>query len=80
VICESGYEHIYVSNGDEEYVTVKTDDGYSLVLYREVYPKISGVSVVCRGGNDPAVQKKIIDIISTALGISSGRICIVGTK
>ena len=71
----------YVSDGDDgEYVTVRSGGEYSLVLLRNLYPKITGVSVACRGGNDAEVRKKLIDVISTALGIPSNRICIVGTK
>lgn len=81
VTCDGGPEHVYVSNGDDgEYVTVRQSGEYSLVLYRNLYPTVTGVSVACRGGNDPETKKKLIDVISTALGISSNRICIVGTK
>ena len=81
VTCDGGTEHVYVSNGEgEEYVTVRSGGEYSLVLLRNLYPKITGVSVACRGGNDAQIRKKLIDVISTALGIPSNRICIVGTK
>lgn len=81
ITCDGGTEHVYVSNGDDgDYVTVRSGGEYSLVLHRNLYPKITGVSVACRGGNDAGVKKKLIDVISTALGISSNRICIVGTK
>lgn len=81
ITCDGGAEHVYISNGDGgEYVTVRGENGYAPVLYRERYPSVVGVSVVCRGGDDPSVQKKLICAISTALGVSSNRICIVGTK
>ena len=81
ITCDGGTEHVYVSNADGgDYVTVRTDSGYAPVLYRDKYPSIVGVSVVCRGGDDPSVQRKLIAAISTALGVSSNRICIVGTK
>ncbi len=81
VTCDGGTEHVYVSNGDDgDYVTVRSGGEYSLVLHRNLYPKITGVSVACCGGNDAEIRKKLIDVISTALGVSSNRICIVGTK
>ena len=80
ITCEGGSEHRYVSQGEGDFVTVRTDGDYSLVLSKDIYPVITGVSVVCRGGDSATVQKKLIDVISTALGISSSRICIVGTK
>ena len=88
VSTESGTEYVYVSNesaaGDKntrEYITVKNESGrYELVLAKEVYPEIKGISIACPGGDNSKVQKKIIDSVSTAFGISKNRICIVGTK
>jgi stage III sporulation protein AG len=88
VSAESGTEYVYVSNEDasgedisREYITVKNESGrYELVLAKEVYPEIKGVSIACPGGDDSKVKKKIIDSVSVALGISRNRICIVGTK
>ena len=88
VSTESGTEYVYVSNesaaGDKntrEYITVKNESGrYELVLAKEVYPEIKGISIACPGGDSTKVQRKIIDSISTAFGISKNRICIVGTK
>ena len=88
VSTESGTEYVYVSNesaaGDKntrEYITVKNESGrYELVLAKEVYPEIKGISIACPGGDSSAVQRKIINSISTAFGISKNRICIVGTK
>jgi len=88
VSAESGTEYVYVSNesitgekNSREYITVKNESGrYELVLAKEVYPEIKGISIACPGGDSSKVQKKIIDSISTAFGISKNRICIVGTK
>ena len=88
VSTESGTEFVYVSNEDisgddtsKEYITVKNPSGeYELVLAKEVYPSITGVSIVCPGGDDYAVQIKIINSVSTAFGLSKNRICVVGTK
>lgn len=88
VSAESGTEYVYVSNesaaGDKnsrEYITVKNESGrYELVLAKELYPEIKGISIACPGGDSSKIQKKIIESISTAFGISKNRICIVGTK
>lgn len=88
VSTESGTEFVYVSNEDisgederKEYITVKNENGeYELVLAKEVYPSITGVSIVCPGGDDYAVQMKLINSVSTAFGLSKNRICVVGTK
>lgn len=88
VSAESGTEYVYVSNEDargeetsREYITVKNESGrYELVLAKEVYPEIKGISIACPGGDNVKVRKKILDSVSTAFGISKNRICIVGTK
>lgn len=88
VSISSGTEYIYVSNEEfnenysaKEYITVRTENGSDeLILLKEVYPQVTGVSVACRGGDDPEVQAKLIRVISTAFGLTSNRICIVGTK
>ena len=88
VSAENGTEYVYVFNEDlsgddstREYITVKNESGrYELVLAKEIYPEIKGVSIACHGGDDSATRKKIIDSVSVALGISKNRICIVGTK
>lgn len=88
VSIASGPEYIYVSNEEfddnysaKEYITVKTENGSDeLILLKEIYPKVEGVSVACPGGDNPVLQAKLIEVISTALDVSSNRICIVGTK
>ena len=79
ITVKGGTERIYIKNG-EGYVTVRTENGYAPVLSQSVYPEITGISVVCRGGDSAEVKKKLIDVISTATGVSSNRICVVGTK
>ncbi len=88
VSAESGTEYVYVSNeeadGDalsREYITVKNESGrYELVLAKEVYPQIKGISIACPGGDNTTVKLKILEAVSVAFGISKNRICIVGTK
>ena len=88
VSIASGPEYIYVSNEEldenysaKEYITVRTENGSDeLILLKEIYPEIEGVSVACPGGDNPELQAKLIEVISTALDVSSNRICIVGTK
>ena len=66
---------------DRECMSVRKEDGAgTLILQKEIYPPVEGVSVACRGGDDPGIQSKLIAVISTALGLPSNRICIVGVK
>ncbi len=86
VSVETGSEFQYVSNEEtkenassKEYVTVRGENGGdALVLLKEIYPEIIGVSVACKGGDSPEIAGKLIRVISTTYGISTNRICIVG--
>lgn len=88
VSTENGTEYVYVSNENidgndisKEYITIKNEKGTNeLVLLKEVYPTITGVSIACPGGDNSSVKRKIIDLVSTAFGLSKNRICVVGTK
>ena len=82
---ESGSEFVYADNIKDEtvnggrsytsdYLIIEKDDGIAPVLACEIYPKIRGVAVVCNGGDKPAVQKKLTELLSAALGISAGKI------
>lgn len=88
VTVSDGVQYVYVSDEksdeggtDREYITVRKENGAgTLILQKEIYPPVEGVSVACRGGDDPGLQAKLISVISTALGLPSNRICIVGVK
>lgn len=88
VTVSDGVQYVYVSDEksgeggtDREYITVRKENGSgTLILQKEIYPPVEGVSVACRGGDDPGIQSKLIAVISTALGLPSNRICIVGVK
>ena len=88
VTVSDGVQYVYVSDEktedgsmNREYITVRKENGAgTLILQKEIYPPIEGVSVACRGGDDPNIQAKVISVISTALGLPSNRICIVGIK
>lgn len=83
---ESGSEYVYADNIKEEkhkegssgytsdYLLVDSGDGEAPVLVREIYPRIRGVAVVCTGGDDAVMQKKLTELLSAALGLSANRI------
>lgn len=78
VTVDCGVEYVYAQNIEtseqnekSEYYSAGDDDA---LLLKELRPKVRGVAVVCRGGDDIAMQKKIIELVSGALQLSSGRI------
>ena len=78
-------EYVYAQNtsvSDQgrtgDYLVIRENGNDKTVLVSEIYPRIRGVAVVCTGGDTVQVQKKITELLSAALGISSGRITVSG--
>ncbi len=46
------------------------------LLTAELEPEIKGVVIVCEGANDPRVVIEVVQAVTTALQISSGRVCV----
>ena len=88
ITVKSGVESVYVCDekysGDEkniEYITVKdSGGGGSLVLVKVIYPEVEGATVACADGENPTVKAKLLCAVSTALGIPTNHICIIGKK
>ena len=67
---------------DEEWETtfysVRGSDGSEQALpVTEKQPVVRGVVVVCTGGGDPAVRESVTTAVTTALDISSARVCVL---
>ena len=68
-------------SAEKKYVLVKDTDGSQKALaVTEVQPIVKGVVIVCDGGDNPAVQENIIDAVTTALDLSSARVCVIKAK
>ncbi len=59
-------EHIILDKGNIE-------DG---LLLKEIYPKVTGVAVVCEGGGSAAVKNEITMMIKALYNLSSNSICV----
>ena len=55
---------------------VYADDVRERVLVTERPPQISGIGVVCAGGDDPATVQTLLSLLSAAFGVGTNRICI----
>ncbi|MBR1384609.1 MAG: stage III sporulation protein AG [Ruminococcus sp.] len=68
------------NRSDEKYesklVTIEKNGEKQALVKKVIRPKISGVLIVCTGGGDVRTNERIIRAASTALNISSGRICV----
>lgn len=64
------------SNYEKNVILVDGADGREALLKTTVEPKVKGVVVVCQGGENIAVEKQVVDVVTTALNISSNRVCV----
>lgn len=64
---------------EQNYILVEGEDGRkTALLVTELAPKVQGVTVVCDKGNQPAVAEQVTEAITTALHITSRRVCVTG--
>ncbi len=57
-------------------ILVDTANGREGLLVTEIQPTVRGVVVVCDGGNDEAVRRRVAEAVAVALNISTKRVCI----
>jgi stage III sporulation protein AG len=68
-------------SNETTYLVIKDENGSERVLeLTEIQPLIRGVVVVCDGGGDARVQKEVTDAVTTALHITSVRVCVIKAK
>ncbi|MBO5326758.1 MAG: hypothetical protein J6A84_01385 [Clostridia bacterium] len=78
VTLGSGRRVVYVTDENGEVATTGTGSAQRAV-YRTVQPPtVVGVGVVCKGGDNPHVQRALTDLISTTLGITTNRVFVAG--
>ena len=65
---------------DEDIVIIENGSDKQALVRRVIRPQISGVVVVCEGGGDIRVNERVLKAVSTALNISSGRVCVETRK
>ena len=64
-------------DSEVRYITVKDSDGTEKALsVTQVQPTVKGVVIVCDGGDDPHTQQRIINAVTTALNVTSKRVCV----
>lgn len=61
---------------DENIVLIEKGGEKQALIKRVIKPQISGVMIVCEGGGDTRVNERVLKAVSTALNISSNRVCV----
>lgn len=64
------------NDSEKEIIVVDTENGRQGLLVTEIQPTVKGVVIVCEGGDNAAVQQRITQAITTALNLSSSRVCV----
>ncbi len=78
--CSS--EYVYEKedeSGASDFLILSGSGGENAVMLYEIYPRVRGIAVVCTGGDLPRIQESVTSLLSAALGISSGKIKVVGS-
>lgn len=65
-------------NSDKSnYIIIRQSDGSEKVItVSQIMPKVKGVLVVCEGGENAVVKKRITEAVCAILNISSSHICV----
>ena len=64
-------------NVEQKYLLIEQDGEKQPLITTELQPKIQGVVIVCDGADNARVQWDLINVVTTALNISSDRVCVV---
>ena len=95
ISVEGTAEYIYAENIDKKQnygpqgstddtkseIVITDDSGNDKALVKKIVrPKITGVVVVCKGGENEIVKERVIKAVSAALNISYSKICVEAKK
>lgn len=61
---------------ESSYIIIDGRDGEEALVRTRLMPTINGVAVLCEGADDPETAERIEKVVTTALNISSRRVCI----
>lgn len=86
VTLEGGYRAIYATDtqaggtgSKHQTVTLGSGSGERALLLGYENPKISGIGIVCSGGDDPVCRRNIISVVSSAFDVSTNKIFVTGS-
>ncbi len=65
------------TTSENGYIMVESPGGQEQALIRKrVEPQIKGALIVCEGADSPQVEQRVVEAVTTALGIPSTRVCV----
>lgn len=73
VTLENGVKYVYADTGGTSALS-RQETG---LLVTELQPTVKGVAVVCEGGNDEAVRRRVTEAVTAVLHITANRVCVV---
>jgi stage III sporulation protein AG len=86
VTLKGGYRAIYAtdyqsgsSNSKNQTVVIGSGSSEKALLIGYDNPEISGIGIVCSGGDDPIKRANIISVVSSAFDVSTNKIFVSGT-
>ena len=62
---------------EQSYLLIDSSGGRRPRVLTELPPRIQGVVVVCEGAGSAPVASRVIDVVTTSLGITSLQVCVV---
>lgn len=92
LLCfEGDFEKVYATDEDtterdgstqttRQYLTVGSGSGEQPVLITRKAPRVSGIGIICEGGDDPAVCRELTDLLCATFGIGANKIYIAEAK
>ena len=63
-------------SGEESLILINAGRGEEPLILKQITPTVAGVVVLCTGADDIRVRQQVIDVVTTALGTSSNRVCV----
>lgn len=86
VTLKGGYKAIYASdlqsgssNSKNQTVIIGSGSAEKGLLIGYENPEISGIGIVCSGGDDYNIRKSIISVVSSAFDVPSNKIFVAGS-
>lgn len=74
VVIDNSYKYDVAEKNGSYMVIRDGDGGQSGLVLAEYAPSVRGVAVVCAGGDDPTVQKKILSMLASVLDLPTSKI------